>query len=80
MKSGFQIRTTPKLTDCKQRLRVAYVPAHAQGNLSHPAVERGTVSSVNTRCAFVKFDGQLRKLGWKGTPPQACDPADLVVL
>lgn len=63
----------------KPGTRVAYVPLHARGSMSHPDVERGSVSSVNERNVFVKFDKQVSKLGWDGTTSQSCDPTSLVI-
>ena len=60
--------------------RVRYVPGHAEGNEHHPDCEDGTVSSVNHRYVFVKFDKQLRKFGWDGTTSQSCQPGNLVKL
>lgn len=56
-------------------MRVAYVPHHAAWNPS--AIEYGTVSSVNQRFVFVKFDKQTARLGFAATTAQACDPNDL---
>lgn len=57
--------------------RVCYVPNHANGDLAHPDCECGTVSSVNHKYVFVKFDKQVRKLGFDGTTSQSCDPSDI---
>jgi hypothetical protein len=67
-----------ELHDIKPTMRVAYVPLHAHGDIAHPDVERGTVSSVNQRFAFVKFDKYVSKFGWDGATSQSCDPDDLV--
>lgn len=67
-----------KLSDIKPQMRVRYVPGHAHGDISHPDCEWGTVSSVNDKYAFVKFDRQVSRLGWEGTTSQSCDPDDLV--
>jgi hypothetical protein len=67
---------TLKLSEIKAKMRVAYVPAHAEWDRS--AIECGTVSSTNDKYVFVKFDKQLVKFGWEGTTSQACDPNDLV--
>jgi len=69
---------TLKLSEIKPQMRVAYVPAHAEWDRN--AIECGTVSSVNHKYAFVKFDKQLSKFGWDGTTSQACDPNDLVAI
>ena len=66
------------LAEIKSGMRVVYVPTHAFGDLKHPDVEHGTVSSCNEHYAFVKFDKQLNKLGWAGTTSQSCNPEDLV--
>lgn len=61
-------------------MRVAYVPTHAHGDLTHPDVEVGKVSTWNTRFVFVRFDKSVAKFGWDGATSQSCDPADLVHL
>lgn len=65
-------------------VRVAYIPLHAHGDIHHPDVEHGTVSSArktsNGEVVFVKFDKQLNQFGWEGTTSQSCDPTDLVIL
>ena len=68
------------LSDIRPGMRVAYVPLHAHGNVKHPDVERGAVSSCNSRYAFVRFDRQVEKFGWEGTTSQSCKPEDLVAL
>jgi hypothetical protein len=59
-----------KLSDFKQGDFVTYVPLHADGDLDHPDVEYGRVSSVNDKFVFVKFGGSM--IG------QPCYPEDLV--
>lgn len=55
--------------------KVLYVPNHANGDIEHPDVERGVVSSVNGGVAggyvFVAF-GESRI-------PKACHPKNLVI-
>lgn len=68
-----------KIEEIRGPQRVAYVPLHANGDLGHPDVERGTVSSKNEHNVFVKFDKQVKKFGWEGTTSQSCDPSDLVI-
>jgi len=68
------------LSDIKPGMRVAYVPLHAHGNMEHPDVEHGTVSSCNSRYAFVRFDRQVGKFGCEGTTSQSCKPEDLVAI
>lgn len=63
-----------------ERDRVAYIPMHAGGDKTHPDVEYGTVSSVNDKYVFVRFDKQVEKLGWSGATSQACDPEDLTLI
>lgn len=70
--------TKLELSEIKPRMRIAYVPAHAEWD--REAIEYGTVSSTNHKYVFVKFDKQLAKFGWDGTTSQACDPHDLVAL
>ena len=66
------------IEDIKPGMRVWYVPGHAHGDVTHPDVEHGTVSSTNHKNAFVRFDKQVARLGWDGTTSQSCDPSDLV--
>ena len=68
------------LQDAKPNLRVIYVPSHAFGNLKHKHVEYGTISSINKKYVFVKFDKYLNKFGWDVTISQSCDPIDLQVV
>jgi hypothetical protein len=60
--------------------KVAYIPAHASGDISHEDVERGEVSSTNHKFVFVKFDNSVKKFGWEGTASQAVLPEDLIIL
>ncbi len=62
-----------KIEELKPQMRVAYVPMH-----DPTAKEYGTVSSVNEKYAFVRFDAQVAKLGWDGATSQSCNPDDLV--
>lgn len=66
------------LAEIEPGMAVRYVPMHAHGDLSHPHVEQGVVSSKNDSFAFVKFNAQVAKFGWDGTTSQACSPEDLV--
>ena len=66
------------LSDFMSKMRVIYIPGHAFNDISHPDCEYGTVSSINDKFVFVKFDEQLNKFGWNGTTSQACDPNDLI--
>lgn len=34
-----------------------YMPREAHGNLSHPSVEKGVVTSVNSQYVFLRFGG-----------------------
>lgn len=60
-----------------ERLRVAYIPNHADGDINHPDVEYGYVSSRNNYYIFVRFDYQVNKLGWDETTSQACLPSNI---
>ncbi len=68
------------LQDFRPRMRVVYIPLHALGDINHPDVEYGAVSSINSKYVFVKFDKQVNKLGWEGTTSQSCDPDDLIII
>ena len=59
------------------RDRVAYVPTHANGDINHPDVEFGAVSSVGEFGVFVRFDKDVQALGWDGAISKCCYPADL---
>ena len=61
-------------------IRVAYVPGHAFGDMTHPDVEHGIVSSSNDKNVFVKFNEALSRFGWDGATSQSCCPEDLVIL
>ena len=61
-------------------VRVAYIPGHAFGDMTHPDVEHGIVSSSNDKNVFVKFDRIVSRLGLDGTTSQSCCPEDLVIL
>ena len=61
-------------------VRVAYIPDHAFGDMAHPDVEHGIVSSSNGKNVFVKFDKAVSRLGCEGTTSQSCCPEDLVIL
>ena len=67
-----------KLSDCTPKMLVAYVPTHANGDVTHEDVQLGVVSSVNEKFVFVKYEKQLSKFGWDGTTSEATDPNDLV--
>ncbi len=60
--------------------RVAYIPMHAYGDIDHPDVMCGTISSLNDFYAFVRFDIYVERLGWDGATSQACKAEDLVKL
>ena len=61
-------------------VRVAYIPGHAFGDMAHPDVEYGIVSSSNDKNVFVKFDRIVSRLSLDGTTSQSCCPEDLVIL
>ena len=66
-----------KLSDFKPGDRVVYVPNHAFGDKNHEDSIKGTVSSVNGYCVFVRFDQQVEKFGWEGTTAQGCQLRNL---
>lgn len=61
-------------------VRVAYIPGHAFGDIRHPDVEHGVVSSSNSKNVFVKFNEALSRFGWEGATSQSCYPEDLILL
>lgn len=67
-----------KISLITPHMRVAYIPAHAHGDVTHKDVELGNVSSKNDKYVFVKFDKQVCALGWGRTTSQSCKPEDLV--
>lgn len=69
-----------ELSEAEPKMRVAYIPMHAHGDLKHPDVERGAVSSKNDRYIFVRFDAAVARLGWDGATSQSCRPEDLIIL
>lgn len=69
-----------KCDDFKRGDLVLYVPGHAHGDVNHPDIERGVVSSQNGKFVFVKNRVHIERFGWNGTTSQATDPADLVVV
>ena len=68
--------------------RVAYVPYHAKGDISHSDVEYGTISLIKEFMPgdiprftyFVRFDKTVALLGWDGTTGQGCKRDQLVKL
>jgi len=52
--------------------RVAYLPLHAGGDLSHPDVELGIITSIGMVYVFVRFDTQP-----EDAPGKARDVGDL---
>lgn len=55
--------------------RVAYIPLHAGGDLSHPDVETGIITSIGLVYVFVRFDTQP-----DDAPGKSCDVEDLRLL
>ncbi len=80
--------STNKENDLKTGDRVAYVPYHANGDLNHPDIEIGTISSMKDVSKtilphftyFVRFDETVARLGWEGTTGQGCKRDQLVKL
>lgn len=62
-----------KINEIKPQMRVAYIPSH-----NPEAKEYGTVSSVNEKYVFVRFNEQVAKFGWEGTTSQSCNSSDLI--
>jgi hypothetical protein len=60
--------------------RVAYIPMHAEYDITHGDVEWGTVSSVNNVNVFVKFDWQITYAKAEDISGQACSPSDLIII
>lgn len=69
-----------KIEEISIMMRVAYIPCHANGDIHHKDVERGTVRSKNDTYAFVVFDKQRNIIGFEGATAPACNPIDLVHL
>jgi hypothetical protein len=65
------------LQEAKEGMRVAYLPGHANGDIKHPDVEYGVVFSKNSVVVFVRFDAEVKRLGWYGATSQACSPEDI---
>lgn len=69
----------PNSPDFSPKMRVRYIPNHAKDK-NHPDCELGTVSSINNKYVFVKFDKQLDKFGWGGTTSQSCKIENLEII
>lgn len=52
---GIEIVSTVAADFYRRGDKVCYVPRHAHGNLAHPDVEIGVVSSTNNDVVFVKY-------------------------
>jgi hypothetical protein len=52
--------------DFKPGDQVVYVPNHAHGDIAHPDVERGVVTSINPYFVFVRYGNET---GAKATSP-----------
>lgn len=59
----------PLMMIWKPGMSALYMPREAHGDLSHPSVEQGVVTSVNDQYVFVRFKGD--------TESKACYPRDL---
>lgn len=53
--------------------RVLYIPLHAAGDMNHPDIEKGVVTSYNSFNVFVRFDTQP-----EDAPGRSCDPEDVI--
>ena len=62
----------------KELDRVLYVPTHAEGDQDHPDCEKGRVSTVTEKMVFVRFDKDVKLLGWADAQAKACYPESLV--
>lgn len=60
--------------------RVRYVPSHAHGDAGHSDCEDGTITSFGRTAVFVRFDKNVRDLGWGGATSKSCSIPDLRVL
>lgn len=43
------------MNDFKRGDQIAYIPDHAEGNINHPDVEFGFVTSTNPHYVFVRY-------------------------
>lgn len=66
-----------RLEDFEPGDEVLYIPEHAKGDREHPDCRWGRVSSSNSSFIFVKFNEQVKNLGWEGTTSQGCLPEQL---
>ena len=64
---SFDIRFQP--VDWQPGMRALYMPREARGNLAHPCVEQGIVTSVTEQYVFVRFGADVHS--------KACNPHDL---
>lgn len=62
-----------KASDFKAGDRVEYIEFDG-------TADPGTVSSVNDKYVFVRFDKHVAKFGWDGATSQSCDPNDLSMI
>jgi hypothetical protein len=60
------------IDECKEGVRVRYVPFHVHGNAEHPHCQDGAVTHVRGPIVFVKFG--------EHATPQACNAEMLVAL
>lgn len=59
--------------------RVIYIPGHAQGDRNHKDCEHGVVASRgNVDNIFVKFDKDIKNLGFEEATAKSCDAKDLI--
>ena len=68
--------------DFKKGQRVRYIPAHAEGDISHPDCNNGVVSSINDKWVFVKYDTPdlVMRSGDEPYTAAATSPKDLIWL
>lgn len=72
------LRDSYHQTSFREFDRVIYVPRHAQGDRTHKDCEHGVVSRRGVDNIFVKFDKQIKLLGFEEACAQSCCPEDLV--
>lgn len=61
-------------------MRIAYVPVHAEKNICHKDVEKGTAVSVaeTTGLVFVKFDEEVKEKGWENVAPRTVPVENII--
>ncbi len=65
-----------KKVDVTVQMRVAYIPRFR--DIKYKDVEFGTVSSIGEKYIYVRFDKDIKQLGWERCCGEACFPEDLI--